>query len=94
MTTNTKVPRTGLMMVGLGGNNGTTFTGMCLANKHNISWNSKRGEHHADFLGSVAMIGTFPVGLNGAGEEVFVPVRQMVKFTSNYLPNMPASICK
>lgn len=78
VTTAAKVPRVGLMMVGLGGNNGTTFTGMCLANKHSISWNSKSGEHRADFLGSVAMIGTFPVGLNMASEEVFAPVRKMV----------------
>lgn len=79
MATTAKVPRTGLMMVGLGGNNGTTFTGMCLANKHNLTWHSKRGEHRADFLGSVAMIGTFPVGLNPAGEEVFAPVRHLVR---------------
>lgn len=78
--TTANVPRTGLMLVGLGGNNGTTFTGMCLANKHELRWNSKRGEHEADFLGSVAMIGTFPVGLNEDGEEVFAPIRKMVKY--------------
>ncbi|CAL8109333.1 unnamed protein product [Orchesella dallaii] len=78
VTTAAKIPRTGLMMVGWGGNNGTTFTGMCLANKHNLTWHSKVGEHKADFLGSVSMIGTFPVGLNEAGEEVFAPVRHML----------------
>lgn len=31
------------MLVGWGGNNGTTFTGGLLANKHNITWNNKRG---------------------------------------------------
>ncbi|ODN06032.1 Inositol-3-phosphate synthase 1 [Orchesella cincta] len=78
VTTAAKVPRTGLMMAGWGGNNGTTFTGMCLANKHKLTWHSKRGEHKADFLGSVSMIGTFPVGLNEDGEEVFAPVRHML----------------
>jgi myo-inositol-1-phosphate synthase len=42
--TNTKVPKLGIMLVGLGGNNGTTFTGGVLANKHNISWMTKRGQ--------------------------------------------------
>jgi myo-inositol-1-phosphate synthase len=31
--TNTKVPKLGVMLVGWGGNNGTTFTGGVLANK-------------------------------------------------------------
>jgi myo-inositol-1-phosphate synthase len=76
--TGAKVPKTGLMMVGWGGNNGTTFTGMCLANRQKLTWNSKRGAHKSDFLGSVSQIGTFPVGLNENGEEVFAPVRHMV----------------
>lgn len=52
---------------------------MCLANKNKLSWESKRGHHTADFLGSVSQIGTFPLGLNAAGEEVFVPVRHLVR---------------
>lgn len=42
--TETKVPKMGVMLVGWGGNNGTTFTGGLLANKHNITWHNKRGE--------------------------------------------------
>lgn len=41
--TETNVPKTGIMFVGLGGNNGTTFTGGQLANKHNITWHTKKG---------------------------------------------------
>jgi myo-inositol-1-phosphate synthase len=76
--TTAKVPKTGLMFVGWGGNNGTTFTGMCLANKLKMTWESKRGHHKADFLGSVSQIGTFPLGLDEHGKEVFAPVRHMV----------------
>ncbi|CAG7723535.1 unnamed protein product, partial [Allacma fusca] len=46
--TKTKVPRVGFMIVGWGGNNGTTFTGMILANKHNLTWNTKRGAQKSD----------------------------------------------
>lgn len=41
--TETKVPKTGIMFVGLGGNNGTTFTAGQIANKHNITWYNKKG---------------------------------------------------
>ncbi len=35
------MPKTGLMLVGWGGNNGTTVTASILANKHNITWRTK-----------------------------------------------------
>jgi len=65
-------------MVGLGGNNGSTLTGMILANKYQLTWRTRKGEQKADFLGSIAQSGTFPVGLNSAGEEIFVPVKHLV----------------
>lgn len=39
-----KVPKLGIMLVGWGGNNGSTFTGGLLANQHKITWNTKEGE--------------------------------------------------
>lgn len=39
--TQTKVPRVGVMLVGLGGNNGTTVAAGILANKHSLKWNTK-----------------------------------------------------
>lgn len=59
--TNMKVPRLGLMMVGLGGNNGTTITGGFLANKHNITWTDKKGEHSPNFLGSITQSSTMKI---------------------------------
>lgn len=41
------------MLVGLGGNNGTTFTGGLLANKLKLSWFTKRGEQTANYYGSI-----------------------------------------
>ena len=41
--TQRKVPKLGAMIVGLGGNNGTTVTAGILANKHGITWNTKEG---------------------------------------------------
>ena len=36
-------PRLGCMLVGWGGNNGTTVTAAVLANKLNLSWHTKDG---------------------------------------------------
>lgn len=41
------------MLVGLGGNNGTTVTGGILANKHKLTWYAKRGEQTANYYGSI-----------------------------------------
>ena len=35
--------KVGLLMVGLGGNNGSTILGGILANKNKLSWNTKKG---------------------------------------------------
>jgi myo-inositol-1-phosphate synthase len=40
------------MLVGLGGNNGSTFTAGILANRKNLTWATKQGESQANFFGS------------------------------------------
>lgn len=39
--TQRKVPKTGVMLVGLGGNNGSTVAAGILANRHALTWNTK-----------------------------------------------------
>ena len=50
--TEAKVPKIGVMLVGLGGNNGSTFTAGIIANKKKQSWESKNGIQHPNFHGS------------------------------------------
>ena len=38
-----QVPKLGVMLVGWGGNNGSTVTAAQIANKLNLSWNTKEG---------------------------------------------------
>ena len=47
-----KVPKIGVMLVGLGGNNGSTFTASILANKKKQEWETKKGFEHPNFHGS------------------------------------------
>lgn len=47
--TEIKLPKLGLMLVGWGGNNGTTITAALLANKLKLSWETKEGVKHANW---------------------------------------------
>ena len=38
-----KVPKFGLMLVGLGGNNGTTVAAGIIANRDKLTWETKEG---------------------------------------------------
>lgn len=42
--TDTRVPKLGVMLVGLGGNNGSTFTAGVFANRKKMTWATKSGE--------------------------------------------------
>ena len=73
------VPRVGVMLVGWGGNNGTTVTAGLLANKRNLVWETREGPRKANYYGSVVMSSTVKLGIDTAtGEEVHVPFNKML----------------
>ncbi|EPQ55235.1 Myo-inositol-1-phosphate synthase [Gloeophyllum trabeum ATCC 11539] len=77
--TTRKVSKTGLMMVGLGGNNGTTLCATILANRHGISWHTKNGIQQPNYIGSVLRASTVSIGTNPAtGKEVYVPISSIL----------------
>jgi len=52
IVTSKTVPKLGVMLVGLGGNNGSTFTAGILANRKQMQWETKNGVASANFYGS------------------------------------------
>ncbi|KAG7170983.1 inositol-3-phosphate synthase 1-A-like isoform X2 [Homarus americanus] len=72
-----KVPKLGLLLVGLGGNNGTTLTAAILANKHKLTWKTKDGIKEANYLGSITQASTVCLG-NGPEGEVYVPLKNLL----------------
>jgi myo-inositol-1-phosphate synthase len=73
------VPRTGVLLVGIGGNNGTTVVGSLYANRNNLTWQTKRGLQKANYLGSITHVGTTFLGVDRkSNQEVFVPLRSML----------------
>ena len=68
-----------LLLVGLGGNNGTTVMATHLANKHNISWHTKNGIQQPNYIGSLVRASTIRLGTDPeTGKDVFVPVSDML----------------
>ncbi|XP_033726568.1 inositol-3-phosphate synthase 1-A-like [Pecten maximus] len=70
--TDRQTPRLGCMLVGWGGNNGSTVTAAVLANKHQISWHTKEGIKCANFFGSVTQASTLNIG-SGPDGDVHIP---------------------
>ncbi|GAA5826170.1 hypothetical protein JCM3770_003192 [Rhodotorula araucariae] len=76
--TDRKVPKTGLMLVGLGGNNGTTLAATILANRHNVSWGTRDGIQTPNYLGSLVRASTMRLGVDADGNDVFVPLSDVL----------------
>ncbi|XP_068776292.1 inositol-3-phosphate synthase 1 [Struthio camelus] len=75
--TGRQVPRLGVMLVGWGGNNGTTVTAAVLANKLGLSWMTKTGRKKANYYGSLLQASTACLGAGPAG-DVYVPFRDLL----------------
>ncbi|EJU02526.1 Myo-inositol-1-phosphate synthase [Dacryopinax primogenitus] len=73
--TKRKVPKLGIMIIGLGGNNGSTFTATILANKNHVTWYTKEGIQVPDYVGSVLRASTVRLGTDpGTGKDFHLPV--------------------
>jgi len=72
------VPKVGVMLVGLGGNNGCTCIAGALANKLGITWNTKEGEKKANYWGSLMMSSTVKLGNDVRGNMVYTPFKNML----------------
>ncbi|KAL3906048.1 MAG: hypothetical protein SGILL_009435 [Bacillariaceae sp.] len=72
------VPKVGVMLVGLGGNNGCTCVAGAMANKMNLTWNTKEVQHKANYWGSVMMASTVKLGNDLRGNAVYTPIRNML----------------
>lgn len=76
--TDRKVGKVGLMLVGWGGNNGSTATAALLANKMGISWMTKEGKVNSNYFGSLTQASTVRLGHNSNGESVYIPFKNML----------------
>ncbi|KAK9450094.1 uncharacterized protein V1518DRAFT_189690 [Limtongia smithiae] len=73
-----KVPKTGLMLVGLGGNNGSTLTSTIMANRYGISFRTKNGLQKPNYYGSVTQSSTLKLGVDEDGRDVYAPFNEIL----------------
>ncbi|KAL1494113.1 hypothetical protein ABEB36_009763 [Hypothenemus hampei] len=71
--TERKVPKLGVMLIGWGGNNGSTFTAACIANRLNLSWPTKKGTQASNWYGSITQASTIKIT-----DEIFVPLSHIL----------------
>jgi len=76
--TSKKVPKLGVMLVGMGGNNGSTCIAGAIANKLNMTWETKEGTKKANYWGSVMMASTVKLGNDAVGNSVYTPLKNML----------------
>lgn len=76
--TERKVPKVGLMLVGWGGNNGTTVTAGIIANRKGLTWQTREGTQEANYYGSVIMGSTVKLGNDASGKEINIPFHEML----------------
>ncbi|GAB7342996.1 hypothetical protein MBLNU457_g1092t1 [Dothideomycetes sp. NU457] len=74
-----RVGKVGMMLVGWGGNNGTTVTAGILANRRGLTWDTREGQRKANYYGSVVMSSTVKLGTDAStGQEINVPLHDML----------------
>lgn len=73
-----RVGKVGMMLVGWGGNNGTTVTAGILANRRGLVWDTREGKREANYYGSVVMGSTIKLGTDKSGKEINIPFHDML----------------
>lgn len=74
-----KVPKVGMMLVGWGGNNGSTVTAGIIANRQKMTWDTKEGPRESNYYGSVVMGSTLKLGTDAkTAREVNIPFHNIL----------------
>lgn len=69
----------GLLIIGLGGNNGSTLMASVIANKKKLQWEDKTGIKYANYYGSLTQSSTIRVGIdNKTKQHVHIPFSKLV----------------
>jgi myo-inositol-1-phosphate synthase len=76
--TDARVPKVGLLLVGWGGNNGSTLTASIIANRRNIQWRTKEGVRTPNYFGSLVQSSTLKIGVDANGKDVYIPFRDIL----------------
>ena len=71
------VAKTGLMLVGLGGNNGSTMFATLTAHRHALQWRTRWGVQKPNYFGSLTLASSLRLG-RGDGGSIYAPFSSML----------------
>lgn len=66
------------MLVGWGGNNGSTLTAALEANRNKMEWRTKNGIQKSNWFGSITQASTVLIGSDSNFKDVYLPMNQIV----------------
>src|SRR5580700_3512090 len=70
-----RIPKIGVMLVGWGGNNGSTVTAGIIANRRGLVWDTREGPRAANYYGSIVMSSTMKLGTDPkTSKDVNIPL--------------------
>lgn len=73
------IPKVGMMLVGLGGNNGSTVTAGIIANRRGLTWDTREGSQTANYYGSLVMASTMKLGTDAkTNADVNIPFHDVL----------------
>jgi myo-inositol-1-phosphate synthase len=73
------VGKVGMMLVGWGGNNGSTVTAGIIANRLGLVWDTREGPRAANYYGSVVMSSTIKLGTDAkTGKDINIPFHDVL----------------
>ncbi|KAI0185730.1 myo-inositol-1-phosphate synthase [Xylaria flabelliformis] len=74
-----RIPKTGMMLVGWGGNNGTTVTAGIIANRRGLVWETREGPRAANYYGSILMGSTMKLGTDAhTRQDINIPFNEVL----------------
>lgn len=76
--TDLKKPKLGVMLIGIGGNNGSTVVASILANKLKLSYETKNNIIHSNYYGSLTQSSTIKLGINEVGDNINIPFNKLL----------------
>ena len=73
-----KPKKLGIMLIGLGGNNGSTLVASILANRHDMEFQTKEGLKKPNYFGSMTQCSTLKLGIDAEGNDVYAPFNSLL----------------
>jgi len=75
--TERNIGKVGVLLIGLGGNNGSTVCGTIIANQLGLEWKKRSSTYKANYFGSLTQASTIRIGCHD-GQDIYIPFNKIL----------------